>query len=423
MKARINANYHWIIAALAVLAMLICGGVGNSLNGITLIPITGSLGVSRGEFSAAMIAKNIGGVGLNMLSGILFVKFGYRKLVPVALMLSGLGFLLGSGAQTLTVMCVAGVIEGASVLCTSAGNPRILGAWFHKHYGLLMGIVTAMTGLGGSIFSILFAKIVASYSWRAAYLTVAVLYFILALLFALLVRDRPQQMGLKPYGEGHMPKNTKRESDDHWEGFSMAQLKKKPAFYLMVLGTLLSSICGYMALSVVSPHIQDCGMTPEIAAGVQSVVMIGLAVTKLAFGALSDKVGAKAMTLVSLVFLVVSMLLLANISNITSAYVAALAYAMALPLCGIVPPLLMPSLFGYQSGAKAIGVLYAMLSAASMIANPLTNSLRDAFGSYRPVFQGTALVAAGVTVLYVLLYALAAKERKKLERQTANESE
>lgn len=422
MRARINANYHWVIAALAVLAMLICGGVGNSLNGITLIPITESLGVSRGEFSVAMVAKNIGGVGLNLLSGILFVKFGYRKLVPVALIVSGLGFLLGSTGQTLTVMCVAGIIEGASVLCTSTGNPRIVSTWFHKHYGLLMGIVTAMTGLGGSIFSILFAKIVASYSWRAAYLSVAIMYFVLALLIALLVRDRPQQMGLKPYGEGHMPKNTKRESNDHWEGFSMAQLKKKPAFYLMVLGTLLSSICGYMALSVVSPHIQDCGMSPEFAAGVQSAVMIGLAVTKLMFGALSDKVGAKAMTIVSLISLVASMLLLANVSNAVSAYVAALVYAMALPLCGIVPPLLMPSLFGYRSGVKAIGVMYALLSAASMIASPLTNSLRDLFGSYRPVFRGTAVVAAGVTVLYVLLYVLAAKERKKLEQQITNES-
>jgi len=422
MKGKINANYHWVIAALAVLAMLICGGVGNSINGITLIPITESLGVSRGEFSTAMIAKNIGGIGLNLFSGILFVKFGYRKLVPVALIVSGLGFLLASRGQTLMVMCVAGVIEGAYVLCTSTGNPRIVSAWFHKHYGLLMGIVTAMTGLGGAIFSIVFAKIVSAYSWRAVYMTVAVMYFILALLIALLVRDKPQLKGLKPYGEGYTPKNNKRDSEDHWEGFSMAELKKKPMFYLMVLGTLLSGICGYMALSVVSPHVQDCGMSPELAAGVQSVVMIGLAVTKLIFGALSDKVGAKLMTMVSLVSLVVSMVLLANISNAVSAYIAALVYAMALPLCGIVPPLLMPSLFGYRSSAKAMGVLFAMLSTASMIASPLTNSLRDIFDSYRPVFMGTAVVSVGVTAMYVLLYILAAKERKKLEQRGSTES-
>lgn len=422
MRAKINARYHWVIAVLAVLLMLVCGGVGNSINGITLIPITQSLGVSRGEYSTAMVAKNLGGIGLNLLSGILFVKFGYRRLVSVALLVSGLGFLLASQGQTLAVMCIAGVIEGAYVLGISAGNPRIVSAWFHRHYGLLMGIITAMTGLGGSIFSIVFEKIVAAHGWRAVYVTVAVMHFVLALLIALLMRDKPQQMGLKPYGEGYMPQNTKRESDDHWEGFSMEELKKKPMYYLMVLGTLLSGICCYMALNVVSPHVQDCGMSPELAAGVQSVVMIGLAATKLLFGALSDKVGAKSMTMVSLISLVIAMVLLANISNATSAYIAALAYAMSLPLCGIVPPLLMPSLFGYRSSAKAMGVLFAMLYASSMIANPLTNFLRDQIGSYRPVFMGTAVVAVGVVVLYALLYVLAAKERKKLEQQGTAET-
>lgn len=417
LAEKIKANYHWVIAALTVLAMLVCGGVENSINGITLIPITQSLGISRGEFSTTIVAKNIGSLGLNLLSGFLFVKFGYRKLASLAMLLSGLGYLLGSTGQILTVMCVAGVIEGTYVLSNSTGTPRVLSAWFHKHYGLLTGIVTAMTGLGGSIFSILFAKIVAAYSWRAAYVTVGILYCMIALLIALLGRDRPQQMGLKPYGEGHMPKNTKRGTDDHWEGFSMAELKKKPVFYLMALGTLLSCVCSYMALTVVPAHVQDCGMSAELAAGVQSLVMIGLAVCKLLFGALSDKVGAKTMTMVSLFSLVASMLLLASISNPASAYIAALVYALALPICGIAPTLLVPSLFGYQSSAKAMGIVFAMISIASMVASPLTNLLRDHLGSYRPVFRGTAVVAIGVIVVYAIMYALAAKERKAFENR------
>ena len=420
MRAKLNANYHWVIAVVAVFAMLVCGGVGNSLNGITLIPITDSLGISRGAFSTAMIAKSITGVLLNLFSGILFVKFGYRKLVSAALVLSGIGFLTTSGSHTLTVICLAGVMEGASGLCTNAGNPRIMGAWFRKHYGLLMGIVTAMTGLGGSFFSILFAKIVTKYSWRAAYMTVAILYFCLAAMIAVFVRDNPAEKKLKPYGENFKPKNTKMGSKDHWEGFSMAELKKKPMFYLLILGTLLSAMCGYMALSVVSPHVQDCKMSAELAAGVQSLVMIGLAVSKLLFGALSDKVGAKTMTMVSLLSLVISMLLLANISGPTSAYIAALVYALALPLCGIVPPLLVPSLFGYRAGAKVMGIMFAMLSAAGMLANPLTNLLRDSLGSYSPVFRGTAVVAVGVTALYIFVYILSGRERKKLEQQQSS---
>ena len=43
----------------------------------------------------------------------------------------------------------------------------------------------------------------------------------------------------------------------------------------------------------------------------------------------------------------------------------------------------------------------------------LTNSLRDALGSYKPVFMGTAIVSVGVLVLYLVMFAMAAKDKKK----------
>ena len=89
---------------------------------------------------------------------------------------------------------------------------------------------------------------------------------------------------------------------------------------------------------------------------------------------------------------------------------------MGLTITGAVPPLLVPSLFGYQSGPKAMGIVLAMISAAGIVANPLTNSLRDAIGSYRPVFRMTALVTVGVLVLYLVIFALAAKDRRAFEK-------
>jgi len=422
MGAKIKANYHWIIAAVSILAMIVCGGIGNSLGGIALIPITESLGVTRSAYSTAMMGVSVAGIILNMFSGVLFVKFGYRKLVTVALVISAAGYLITAGGQTLLVLGIAGILEGTYSLCTNAGNPRLLGKWFHRHYGLVTGVVTAMTGLGGSIFSIIFGKIVPAYGWRTACVVVAVLFLGIAILVALLVRDKPADMGLKPYGEGYVPKNTKKDAEDHWDGYSFAELKKKPSFYMLVLGTFLSCVCAYMALQVLAAHLQDCGMSAEFAAGVQSIVMVGLAAFKLSFGFLSDKFGAKRMTMVSLVALVVSMILLSSINNSVSAYIAAVVYALALPLCGIAPMLLTPSLFGYHSSAKAMGIVLAMISAANMLATPLANTLRDMLGSYRPVFRGTALVSVGVIVLYLVTYRLATKNRKAYEKEQMEQS-
>lgn len=417
MGAKLRAQYHWVIAAVSIFAMLMIGGVSNSLGGVTLIPITQSLGVSRGALAWAIMPRNLAAFCINFFSGALFIKFGYRKLMSVCLLLSAIGLCITAGSNSLPLVAVGCMLEGIYSLCLLSGAPRILGPWFHKHYGLVLGVVTAMTGLGGSLFSLLLSKIITAAGWRGAYLACAGSCFLVAVLTFLVVRNRPSEMNLLPYGEGHLSQNTKKDSRDHWAGFPMEKLKKMPVFYLTVLGTLLSCVGVYMANAVVVSHVQDCGMDAEFAASMQSLMLICLMVAKLVFGYLSDKIGAKWVTLCSLLALTVSLLLLAEITGPVSASIAVVVYGAALPLSGIVPHLLTPCLFGYQSGPKAMGIIMAMLSAGALIGNPLTNTLRDSFGSYRPVFRGTALVMVGVIVLYLVVYAMADKARKAYERE------
>ncbi len=422
MNAKIKNNYFWIIAAIAVVEMLVCGGVANCLNGTFMVPVTEGLGISRGDFALAFSLRGLAGIFVNLCSGVLFIRFGYRKLICVSLAVEAIGLCLMAGSQNMTLLCLGTMLGGTGNLCIIAGNPRLIGSWFHRHHGLVMGVVTSCTGLGGSLFSIILAKIITASGWRYAYLTAAVCYLIVAMLVGLLIRNAPRELGLQPYGVGYIPPRSKGKTDGHWAGFTMAELKKKPTFYLLVLATFLSCTCLYIAFTV-APFVQDCGMSADVAASVQSVMLFGLAATKLGFGFLSDRIGAKVVTLISLGALVLSLFMLAGVSGQTSAYVAVLVYTVALPLAGIAPTLLPLSLFGYQSGAKAMGIVVAMVSAANMAGITLANYLRDAIGSYRPVYRVTGCVAIGVFLLYLGLYAYAAKDRKAYEaRHTEEES-
>lgn len=418
MREKIKANYHWVIAAVSLLTLTIVGGIGNALYGIILIPITESFGISRGDYSIITLLRNLASFALNLFSGLLLIKFGYRKLVSAALIVSSIGFCLAAVSQNLTVFSVASVLQGMYTICTIAGCTRLLGSWFHRHYGLVMGIVTSSTGLGGALFSILLSDVTVDSGWRNTHFATALFFLVVIVLTVLLVRDTPESMSLKPYGEGENRNyNNKRESKDHWPGFFMTELRKKPVFYLLVFGTLLSSGCCYMANSVLVAHVQDCGMDAELAARVQSIMLLVLAAAKLLFGFLSDKIGAKTVTMISLIACTISFVLLAEISGPASTYVAAVVYSISLLLTAFIPQILVPSLLGYRSGAEAMGIVVSMISAANMIATPLTNFLRDMLGSYRPVFRATALVSVGIIALYVVIYALSAKDRKKQEAE------
>ena len=414
MREKIKANYYWVIAAVSLLTLTIVGGIGNGLFGIVLIPITESFEISRGDYSLITLLRSLASFGINLFSGLLLIKFGYRKLVSATLIVSAAGFCLAAVTESLTVFSVAGVLQGMYTLCNIAGCTRLLGSWFHRHYGLVTGIVTSSTGLGGALFSIILSDITVNSGWQSTFFATAFFFLIVTVLTILFVRDTPESMGLKPYGEGETEKHhAKKQSSGHWPGFFMTELRKKPVFYLLIIGTFLSSGCCYMVYFVLVPHIQDCGMSAELAARVQSVMLFTLAVAKLIFGYLSDKIGAKAVTMIALAANTISLVLLAEINGPVSTYVAAVVYSIAILLTAFIPQILVPSLFGYRSGTEALGIVVSMISAANMIGTPITNLLGDAIGSYRPVFRGTALVSVGVIVLYVVIYALAAKERKQ----------
>ncbi len=403
---------------MAVLEMGIYGGMVNNINALFVIPVSESLNISRGTYSLALSTRSLVAILSNLVMGVFLQRFGYRKSVTVSLVFAAIGFTLLAICQNVGVLVLGAIFVGmAEGVCAAGGVSRLVGSWFHKHHGLILGMVTAATGLGGSALSILLTALIGTHSWRAAFAFSSVCMLLVGVLVMLLVRDRPADKGLQPYGEGHDIRHKRRTDDDHWHGYSFNALKKKASFYLFLVVTFLSSLCLYMALPVVVPYYQEqsVGMSKETAAEIYGVLMIMLSVGKLLFGYLSDKLGVKTVTLSCLILMIVSMILLASVGSVFSGYAAAIILALALPLVGVTIPLLLPSLFGYGSGSSGIGVGLAMVPAANMLGSTLSNYIYDVIGSYRPIFFVNIFVAAGITVAYIFLFIWTGKDRKKLE--------
>lgn len=421
LKAKLKNSYYWIIAAIGLLGMTVCGGIGNCLSSSFLIPVSEGLGIGRSDYSLAMSLRSMTAFGINIISGALLAKYGFRKIVSMCLLFGAVGLCIMGTSQGLLGLCIGAMIEASNNMLTATGHSRLIGSWFHRHHGLVMGIVTCATGLGGSLYSIVLSRIIEGSSWRHAYFMEAATVLAVALIIAVFVRNHPRDMGLRPYGEGYLPKKTKKNMGERWSGIPMEELKKKPVFYLMLFGTFLSSVCPYMAFYVISPFVQDCGMSARTGASVQSVVLFSLAAAKLLFGFLSDKFGVRRMMMVCLVISSVSLFMLAGITGPVSAHIAAAVFAISLVTSGIAPPLLVDNVFGYMSGPKALGVVVSMVSIAGMVSTPVSNLLRDAIGSYRPVFRGAAIVNIVAIVLYCVIFAMADKEKALREKTNSEE--
>jgi predicted MFS family arabinose efflux permease len=98
---------------------------------------------------------------------------------------------------------VIGIGTGMTALVLGA---TIAARWFAARRGLVVGILTASVATGQLVFLPLLAAITERMGWRIALALICVMLAVAACAVLLLMRDRPSDLGLRPFGdEGTQP--------------------------------------------------------------------------------------------------------------------------------------------------------------------------------------------------------------------------
>lgn len=414
----IHSRYHWIVAAIVFLQMIVFGGILNSYS-VYLIPITEGLKISQGLYSLSTIAQNICVMLSTMATTFLFARFGYRKVVCGSLAVLGVSMVLTASCQNVYLLIFSKVLYGIGYgACHTAGAAWITKAWFHKHHGLVLGIITMGTGLGGGVFSVFLTKIMELLDWRWAHIISAALLALTMVLMFLLVRDNPEKIGLKPYGDDltHAKEHRHKRKEKNWPGISLQETKRHPAFWLMTGCVLVVCICVTGAGSVLVAHFQDKGYTAMEAAQFNSVYMLVLAGIKLLGGWVSEKIGGKALGVICTGGAVVALLMLTDASTPALAYVAVAFLSLGITMTSVTVPLLAESVFGTETSSGVLGIILGVSSLASVFSVPMSTLCHDMVGSYDPVFKISAGVTMGMVVLLFVIFHMFGKKEKEYRK-------
>ena len=198
--------YCWVMAALAFFYVLF----SSSALGITAVlikPMSDQLGLTIGELSASQgLRFALFGLAAPFAGG-LMLRYGPRRMVALSGVLSLLGLLLTSTMTTrfqlwLGFGALLGLAPGLTALQLSA---VISSRWFTTHRGLVVGVLNGAIATGTLLFMPLGAWISEQWGWRAALVPSSIGLFVMMVLFVLLTKDRPQELGLAPLGEASMP--------------------------------------------------------------------------------------------------------------------------------------------------------------------------------------------------------------------------
>src|SRR6266478_1197372 len=201
MAGRGKLHYAWIVAGVTFVTLLVAAGL-RATPGVLIVPLESEFGWSRTTISFA-IGLNIFLYGLiGPFAAAVMDRFGLRRTMLAALACIAVGVALTplmTRPWQLVVLwgVVVGTGSGATALVLGA---TVVARWFAARRGLVIGILTASTATGQLIFLPALASLAENYGWRMVSLTVAGTALALLPVVALLMRDRPRDVGLAPYG-------------------------------------------------------------------------------------------------------------------------------------------------------------------------------------------------------------------------------
>ncbi|NYZ16425.1 MFS transporter [Azospirillum sp. RWY-5-1] len=292
--ARRGVHYGWVVAGVTFLTMLVtAGAVGTP--GVLIGPLQQEFGWSTSEISSAFAVRLVLFGLLGPFAAAFMNRFGVRPVAATALALIGAG-VLGSFAMTTLwqLFLLWGVVVGFGTGLTA----MVLGAtvatrWFSARRGLVVGLLTASTATGQLVFLPLLASLTQSIGWRSALALVLVMLLVAAVAVLVLMRDRPADVGLAPYGSTTVVPGPAALALGAMLASPIVALRDaaRTRTFWVLFGTFF--ICGASTNGLVQTHFVplcgDFGILPVAAAGMLAVIGVFDFAGTVGSGWLSDR--------------------------------------------------------------------------------------------------------------------------------------
>lgn len=404
-----NVHYGWAVVAATFLTMLVVAGAVGA-PGVFIVPLQREFGWSAADISGALAIRFLLFGGIGPFAAAFMNRFGVRRMMLISLSIVIGGLLLSLGmTQLWQLVLLWGVVIGIGTGLTA----MVLGAtvatrWFGQRRGLVMGLLSASTATGQLAFLPLLAGLTESQGWRVALLLVCGAILVAALVVLLLMRDRPADLGLAPYGESQVqPAPPQPASLGALLLSPIAILRdaaRVPTFWILFFSFF---ICGASTNGLVQTHfIPLCGDYGLAAVGAASMLaMMGLFdfFGTLASGWLSDRFdnrwllfwyyGLRGLSLLYLPF-----------SDFSLYSLSIFAVFYGLDWVATVPPTvkLTAQRFGPEKANIVFGWIFAGHQLGAASAALAGGVSRTVWASYMPAFIGAGLlclVGAGLVLL------------------------
>ncbi len=441
--------YGWIVCGVCTLLIFIT--MGTASNGLTVfLPyIMREHGLSNAQTSSLVTLRCTFAFISMLLISQYYNRMGYRVGTSIAALFCCGAYVIYSCADTYYQFCIGASMAGISYGLGSMIPVSILmNRWFVKHRALAIGIVASGSGIAVIVLPPILTGIILRASLRIAFLVTAAYVLAAAVTVFLLIREKPQDKGLEPLGQGEVfrqyraKKSKERETAGSADGGvasgaakdadgsasagaagvvdaaatapAAASLSRRGWILIGIVCVIMGALSnpGFVHLSVLYTSEGFRPMTVALLISVCGIVLTG---GKILCGEAADLLGGLRMSLLfcGLLFAGNALCAMAFTGFVPLAMTAVVFYGLGSPVCTVGIPVWAADLSSPEKYPAAVRNLQLIYAAGAMVFATMPGIMADHLGSYIPVY---VLFACLVIVATFCLTAAYTHPRRKSHR-------
>ena len=299
-------------------------------------------------------------------------KFGARLMMTLSAIVMGATLIAMSQFNELWQFYAAGTVLGMTLtFLMYLGFPTIIPRWFNKKVGLMIGIAAAGSSIGGAIFNPICGMLINSYGWRTTYIIFgALILLVLSPILGIFLRNKPADVGLRPYGESNISARQNKNS-----GYEYRAVLKMPMFYgLFMFGFLISTVAS--VFHFVPKYAATLNFSLEDAAMIASASMTGSIIGKVGLGFINDR-SLKAGLIVMIGLGILGLGLMFTGASLTVLTGGGFLFGCAYAGVFVQTPLLVRAVFGNKSYSQIYSNISIGLTISAAIAMAMWGNLAE----------------------------------------------
>ncbi len=303
----------WVVAIGAMLCMI---AASVPLSGLSffhpyLFAVMGAKGIAQ---STVLLYYTL--LFLSIVASMMFIgsallpRIGTRPLMLAGSVIVAGALVIFANANSPLMLYIGGIVMGVGYGFSYQLVPMVwVNNWFVKSKGLVVGLVTGGTGIGGVLWSNVVPMMSGTpgpdnYAFQFPYYVLAIVVVGLTIPATLFLArpEKPADAGLLPYGASGLASSvqvTPREASKPVAGYTRNQALKTPWLWMIFASSVLLGIvhaasqimAPYLTMRITEPAPEGLGQTIGMFSLAMSVWTIGLIFLKPILGVLNDKIG------------------------------------------------------------------------------------------------------------------------------------